>query len=104
MLCADVVAGWDQRDPARPRPGGHPGVSEVTEPRTADDVEAEFPDWEVWRGVDNRWHARIRGAEPLITVADDDLVGLKEEIVRKASQLEQRAWAEARQSSRDGSA
>jgi len=76
----------------------------VTEPRTADDVEAEFPDWEVWRGVDNRWHARIRGAEPLITVADADLVGLKEEIVRKASQLEQRAWAEARQSSRDGSA
>jgi hypothetical protein len=40
------------------------------------------------RGTDNRWHARIRNAEPPVTVADDHLDGLREEIVRKLSQLE----------------
>jgi hypothetical protein len=76
----------------------------VTEPRTPDDIEAEFPAWEVWRGNDNRWCARIRGTDPPVMVQDDDLVGLREEIIRKVSHLETRAWAEGRQSSGSGSA
>jgi hypothetical protein len=60
----------------------------MTEPMTPDDIENEFPAWEVWGGNDNRWHARIRNAEPLVMVADDHLDGLREEIVRKVSQLE----------------
>jgi hypothetical protein len=72
----------------------------VTGPVSPDDIETEFPDWEVWRGIDNRWHARIRGAEPPIVVHDDHLDGLREEISRKMSRLDERAWAEGRQSSR----
>ena len=55
---------------------------------TKDSIEREFLGWELWRGTDNRWHARIRNAEPPVTVADDHLDGLREEIVRKLSQLE----------------
>jgi hypothetical protein len=64
-------------------------------------IEAEFPGWEVWRGIDGRWHARIRGATPPIMVSEDHLDGLHEEIVRKESQLEDRAWTERRKLSRD---
>ena len=48
----------------------------------------EFPAWEIWYGIDNRWHAHIKGATPPVTVVDDHLDGLREEIVRKVSQLE----------------
>ena len=58
--------------------------------------------WETFSGIDRRWHARIRGATPPIMVHDDDLAGLREEIIRKQSQLDERAWAEGRLSSRDG--
>jgi hypothetical protein len=60
----------------------------VTGEPTKDSIEREFRGWEIWRGTDNRWHARIRNAEPPVTVADDHLDGLREEIVRKLSQLE----------------
>jgi hypothetical protein len=55
-------------------------------------VEDEFPDWEAFQGVDRRWHARIRGAEAPLMVHDDDLLGLREEIQRENSKIEQRAW------------
>jgi hypothetical protein len=60
----------------------------VTGEPTKDSIERESPGWEIWRGTDNRWHARIRNAEPPVTAADDHLDGLREEIVRKLSQLE----------------
>jgi hypothetical protein len=63
----------------------------MTEP-THESLRAEFPGWYVSRGTDNRWHARLRGTRPPVTVADDDLEGLREEIIRKASQLDLRAW------------
>ena len=47
----------------------------------------EFSGWYIERGTDNRWHARLRGVTPPVTVADDHLDGLREEIVRKVSQL-----------------
>jgi hypothetical protein len=59
----------------------------------------EFPGWSTWHGIDGRWHARIVGATPPIIVSDDHLDGLREEIVRKIAKLEERAWAESRQSS-----
>jgi hypothetical protein len=48
----------------------------------------EFPGWEIWCEIDNRWHAHIKGAAPPVAVVDDHLDGLREEIVRKVSQLE----------------
>lgn len=65
----------------------------MTEP-SKESIQDEFPGWEVWHGLDNRWHARIKGATPPIMVADDHLDGLREEIIRKVSQIEARAWAE----------
>ena len=63
---------------------------------TAQSIEAEFPGWETFRGVDRRWHARIRGADMPVMVHDDDLLGLREEIIRKVSQLEVAAYQQAR--------
>jgi len=59
---------------------------------TKESVEQEFPEWEAFQGVDRRWHARIRGAETPVMVHDDDLLGLREEIVRKISKMEEDAW------------
>jgi hypothetical protein len=49
---------------------------------TPESIAAEFPGWEVWQGIDRLWHARIKGATPLVMVHDDDLDGLREEMVR----------------------
>jgi hypothetical protein len=49
---------------------------------TKETIEHEFPRWEVFDGVDMRWHARIRGATPPVMVHDDDFEGLREEIIR----------------------
>lgn len=73
----------------------------MTEP-TKESIDAEFPDWEVWWGIDGRWHGRVKGATPPIMVSDDHLGGLREEIFRKKSQLGERAWADGRLSSRRG--
>lgn len=73
----------------------------MTEPATPDDIETEFPAWETWRGIDNRWHARIRGATPPVMVVDDHLDGLRDEIARKIGQLDGQAWAEGRSPPKD---
>jgi len=65
---------------------------------TKEKIEQEFPAWSVFQGVDRRWHARIRGAVPPVMVHDDDLLGLREEITRKISQLDEEGW-QARQGS-----
>jgi hypothetical protein len=64
------------------------GRTVTAEPLSPDDIENEFPAWEVWRGTDNLWHARVRNAEPPVMVADDHLDGLRDEIIHKISQLE----------------
>lgn len=61
---------------------------------TKESIEAEFPGWEPFRGVDRRWHARIRGAATPVMVHDDDLVGLREEIILANSMREEAAWRE----------
>ncbi len=60
---------------------------------TPESLKAEFPDWEPFRGTDRRWHARTRGDEAPVTVHDDDLEGLREEILRENSRSHERAWA-----------
>jgi hypothetical protein len=64
----------------------------VTEEPTKESIQAEFPGWYVSRGTDNRWHARLRGTRPPVTVADDHLDGLREEIIRKIAKLDEQAW------------
>jgi len=52
---------------------------------TADDtakIAGEFPDWEAWQGIDRLWHARIRGAIPSVVVHGEDLVDLRDQIIR----------------------
>ena len=34
------------------------------EPQLPEEVEAEFPGWHVWRGVNQLWYARREGAAP----------------------------------------
>jgi hypothetical protein len=62
---------------------------------TKEAIDAEFPGWEVFQGVDRRWHARVRGADKPVMVHDDDLVSLREEIIRKVSELEDAAYQQA---------
>jgi hypothetical protein len=63
---------------------------------TKESIEQEFPDWEAFRGVDRRWHARIKGATLPVMVHGDDLVDLREEIIRENSDRHERAWQQGR--------
>lgn len=52
---------------------------------SADDtakIAGEFPDWEAWQGIDRLWHARIRGSIPSVMVHGEDLVDLRDQIIR----------------------
>jgi hypothetical protein len=31
------------------------------DPVTAESIADEFPGWEAWQGIDQLWHARVRG-------------------------------------------
>jgi len=57
---------------------------------TATSLEAEFPGWEVWQGIERLWHARLRGATPPVMVHGEDLTDLRDEITRKVGQMEER--------------
>ena len=72
----------------------HPGPAVNDDEVTTASIEAEFPGWETFQGVDRRWRARIRGATPPALVHGDDLVDLREEIIRKNSQLEELEYQE----------
>jgi hypothetical protein len=41
---------------------------------------AEFPQWEIWRGVDRLCYARLRGAAPPMTVRGEDAVDLRDQV------------------------
>jgi hypothetical protein len=45
-------------------------------------IAGEFPDWEAWQGIDRMWHARIRGSFPPVMVHGEDLVDLRDQIIR----------------------
>lgn len=59
---------------------------------TKESIQAEFRGWEAFRGVDRRWHARLRGAETPVMVHGEDLIDLRDEIRRAVSRAEERAW------------
>jgi hypothetical protein len=63
------------------------GGPAVTGPDPAPkDVETEFPGWEVFRGTDEMWYARLSGAEPPIVLRDENTTELRERV---------RAWVAA---------
>jgi hypothetical protein len=47
--------------------------------------QAEFPDWRVWRGEDQRYYARLPGTDPLVIVRGQDPASLRDEIIREQS-------------------
>jgi hypothetical protein len=61
---------------------------------TRDSIEAGFPGWEAWQGIEGLWHARIRGATPPVMVHGEDLVDLRDQLIvhlrREEMGMEQR--------------
>lgn len=53
-------------------------------------IATEFPAWEAWQGIDRLWHARIRGATPPVMVHGEDLVDLRDQILRVQGRARQR--------------
>jgi hypothetical protein len=51
-------------------------------------IEAEFPGWEAWQGIDRLWHARIRGATPPVMVHGEDVVDLRDLIIRYQGRIQ----------------
>jgi len=49
---------------------------------TLADVGARFPRWEVWRGIDGLFHARIKGATPPVLVRGESPDDLADQIIR----------------------
>jgi hypothetical protein len=58
-------------------------------------LAGEFPGWEAWQGIDRAWHARIRGAIPPVMVHGDDLVDLRDQIIRHLREAEEEARGSA---------
>ena len=54
----------------------------------AGEIAGEFPGWEAWQGIDRLWHARIRGAVPPVMVHGEDLVDLRDQIIRYLGRAE----------------
>jgi hypothetical protein len=53
-------------------------------------IAGEFPGWEAWQGIDRMWHARVRGATPPVMVHGEDLVDLRDQIIRYLRTVEAR--------------
>ena len=53
-------------------------------------IAGEFPGWEAWQGIDRMWHARSRGATPPVMVHGEDLVDLRDQIIRYLRTVEAR--------------
>ena len=49
---------------------------------TLADVDARFPRWEVWRGIDGLFHARIKGSTPPVLVRGESPDDLADQILR----------------------
>jgi hypothetical protein len=61
----------------------------MDEPTVAD-VRQQFPGWTVYRGVDQRWRARLSTATPPTQVAvGEDLTDLMEEMKRRIARISQ---------------
>lgn len=54
----------------------------MTEPATAEDIAAEFPGWNAWRGVNQLWYARLVMSSPPVVLHGQDLVDLRDQIIR----------------------
>jgi hypothetical protein len=47
--------------------------------------QAEFPDWRVWKGEDQRYYARLPGTKPLVIVHGNDAADLRDQILKEIS-------------------
>jgi hypothetical protein len=50
--------------------------------------QAEFPDWQVWRGNNRLYYARLPGTSPLLIVRGEDATDLRDQIIRAKSRLD----------------
>jgi hypothetical protein len=50
------------------------------EPDTFWPYAREFPDWEVWRGVDQMLYAKLAGPAPAVIVRGEDAEDLRDQI------------------------
>jgi hypothetical protein len=56
---------------------------------SAEDLAKEFPRWQVWRGICHMWYGRLLNSSPPVIVRGEDPTDLRDEIIRKVSDLEQ---------------
>jgi hypothetical protein len=54
----------------------------VTTPTSAEAIEAEFPQWHAWKGVNGLWYAAVVRSSPQILVRGEDPVDLRDSIIR----------------------
>jgi hypothetical protein len=50
-------------------------------------LEREFPGWTVWRGVSELWYARRLNTSPPVILRDENLTGLRAQMVIKRDEL-----------------
>jgi hypothetical protein len=50
--------------------------------------QAEFPDWQVWRGTSRLCYARLPGTSPLLIVRGEGAPDLRDQIIRAKSRLD----------------
>jgi hypothetical protein len=62
---------------------------EPTDP-TPEQIEAEFPGWEVFQGINDLWYARYSRSSPQIRVCDENTTELREQVRAKTAE---RSWS-----------
>jgi hypothetical protein len=68
---------------------------------TPGSIAKEFPEWECWQGFGSLWNARIKGATPPVMVWGEDLMDLHDQIVRKVSEIETKAYRDREMKQQD---
>ena len=51
------------------------------EPRSVSDLEAEFPEWDAWRGVNNLWYVRKTMSTAPVIMSGESLTDLRDQII-----------------------
>ena len=60
---------------------GSPQDQRHYQPHSLDDLTREFPQWESWQGINNRFYARLLKSSPPVVKSALDLVSLRDEII-----------------------
>lgn len=62
----------------------------MEEPQKPEDIDTEFPSWHAFRGVNDLMYARLVNSTPPILVRGEDLMDLRDQVIAKMSELEER--------------